>query len=54
MVSHDLAEASYLEQNLVLLKNGLIEQQSSFKELYTNPQTDYVRYFVGSQRKLYL
>jgi osmoprotectant transport system ATP-binding protein len=50
LVTHDLAEAGFLGDELVLLRGGRIEQQASFEELLQSPATPFVREFITAQR----
>jgi osmoprotectant transport system ATP-binding protein len=53
IVTHDLAEAAYFADNVVLLREGRIEQQGPFRELIEQPATDFARAFVNAQRELH-
>jgi osmoprotectant transport system ATP-binding protein len=53
MVTHDLAEAAHFADEVVLMRDGRIEQQGKFRELTDNPTTDFVREFVTAQRQLH-
>jgi osmoprotectant transport system ATP-binding protein len=53
MVTHDLAEAAYFADHVVLLREGRIEQQGAYRELLENPASDFVREFVSAQRELH-
>lgn len=50
LVTHDLFEAGYLADQILLLNRGQILQQGSLQELIKNPANDFVRRFVDSQR----
>lgn len=50
LVTHDLAEAAFLGQALVLLQGGRIVQQGSLSDLVTRPATPFVTDFVRAQR----
>ena len=50
-VTHDIFEASYLSQNVILMSTGTIVQQGAFKELVTNPANEFVSRFIQAQRK---
>lgn len=52
LVTHDLAEAGYLGDQIVLLRAGRIVQQSPFRELLDNPADDYVTRFITAHRHL--
>ncbi|MAY74557.1 MAG: ABC transporter ATP-binding protein [Phycisphaerae bacterium] len=48
-VTHDLAEAAYLADEIVLLRDGVVVQRGSFAELRSSPVDDFVSRFVGAQ-----
>jgi osmoprotectant transport system ATP-binding protein len=50
MVTHDLAEAAYFADRIVLLQDGRIEQEGAFKVLAQNPANDFVARFFKAQR----
>lgn len=52
MVTHDLAEAAYFADRVVLMRAGRIVQAGSIEELERNPADDFVRRFVAAQRQL--
>jgi multiple sugar transport system ATP-binding protein len=47
-VTHDQVEAMTLADRIVVLKDGLIEQQGSPLDLFERPQTRFVAGFIGS------
>ena len=47
-VTHDQIEAMTLADRIVLLKDGLIEQQGTPLELFERPATRFVAGFLGS------
>ncbi|WP_425373832.1 ABC transporter ATP-binding protein [Phyllobacterium salinisoli] len=49
-VTHDQTEAMTLADNIVVLRNGRIEQQGSPREVYENPDNTFVAGFIGSPR----
>ena len=51
-VTHDQEEAFVLSDRVILMNQGLIEQQSSPRELYQAPQTAFTAEFVGSVSRL--
>lgn len=53
LVTHDLEEAGYFGDELVLLKDGGLAQRGSFETLVNEPQSDFVRAFVSAQRRIY-
>jgi osmoprotectant transport system ATP-binding protein len=52
LVTHDLDEAIYLADRVVLMKDGVLQQHGTAAELLTRPATPFVREFVGSDRML--
>ncbi|UCH85865.1 MAG: ATP-binding cassette domain-containing protein [Candidatus Latescibacterota bacterium] len=54
MVTHDLAEAVYFADDIVLLHEGRVIQQGSFSDLATNPSSPFVTRFIRAQRTLHL
>jgi osmoprotectant transport system ATP-binding protein len=50
LVTHDLGEAGFLGDNLVLLRAGRIEQQAPFDTLVRQPATPFVSQFITAQR----
>jgi len=53
-VTHDLAEAAYFGNEIVLMNEGRIVQQGSIADLREKPANDFVREFINSQRALVL
>ena len=49
-VTHDLGEAAYLADSLVLLREGRVVQQGSYRDLEARPAEDFVSRFVQAQR----
>lgn len=50
IVTHDLAEAAYLApEDIVLLRDGRIEQRGAFEQLRAEPADDFVRDFILAQ-----
>jgi osmoprotectant transport system ATP-binding protein len=54
LVTHDLAEAAYLGEEIVLMNEGRIVQQGSLKHLQQNPASPFVSEFINAQRGLML
>jgi len=52
MVTHDLSEAGYFADEIVLLREGSIEQRGPMAALIDTPATEYVVRFVRAQRSL--
>jgi osmoprotectant transport system ATP-binding protein len=51
MVTHDLAEAVFFGDRLVLLRSGRIVQQGSAQDLLHAPAEPFVAEFVNAQRE---
>ena len=54
LVTHDLAEASFLARRLVLLREGTIAQIGTLDDLARRPAEPFVSRFVGAHRTLQL
>jgi osmoprotectant transport system ATP-binding protein len=52
LVTHDLAEAGFLSQSLVLLRDGKLVQRGTLDELVRTPADPFVSRFVSAQRGL--
>lgn len=50
LVTHDLAEARYFGDQIVLMRDGAIVQQDTFDGLLHRPSEPFVRRFVQAQR----
>jgi osmoprotectant transport system ATP-binding protein len=50
LVTHDLAEAAYFADTVVLLEKGRIVQQGVFRDFVQRPASPFVTEFVESQR----
>ena len=50
MVTHDLAEASFFADHLVLMRQGSIAQQGPPEDLFDRPAAPFVKAFVRAQR----
>ena len=53
LVTHDMNEAAYLGDSIVLMKEGEIVQVGDIKNFIENPQNDFVKRFVTSQRNIF-
>ena len=51
LVTHDLAEASFFADRLVLMREGRIVQQGRARELVAAPADPFVTRFVEAQRR---
>jgi osmoprotectant transport system ATP-binding protein len=49
LITHDLAEAAFFADRIVLLRHGRVVQTGSISELQDNPADDFVRQFVSAQ-----
>ncbi len=47
-VTHDQSEAVALADEIILMKEGLIEQKGSAEDIYNKPKNSYVADFIGS------
>jgi osmoprotectant transport system ATP-binding protein len=52
LVTHDLAEAAYLGNLIVLMNEGRIVQKGSIKDLRQHPANEFVTEFINAQRSL--
>ncbi|WP_159235818.1 ABC transporter ATP-binding protein [Raoultella terrigena] len=52
MVTHDQNEAMAISDRILLLNNGVIEQQGTPQEMYGNPTTLFAAEFMGSNNRL--
>jgi osmoprotectant transport system ATP-binding protein len=50
LVTHDLGEAGFLGDHLVLMRAGKIVQQGSLADLIQHPADDFVTRFINAQR----
>ena len=52
VVTHDMAEAAYLAESIAVMREGVIVQRGTMKELVDTPAHPFVAEFVGAQRTL--
>jgi osmoprotectant transport system ATP-binding protein len=52
LVTHDMAEAAFLGDELVLLRDGAIVQRGTARDLLEHPADPFVTDFVAAQRGL--
>lgn len=52
LVTHDLAEAAYLADHIVLMNDGRVVQQGTLADLRDRPASNYVTEFLNAQRSL--
>lgn len=50
LVTHDMGEAAYLADSIVLMRGGRIVQQGTIHELWRQPASEYVTEFINAQR----
>jgi osmoprotectant transport system ATP-binding protein len=50
MITHDLSEAAFFTDRIVLLRHGRVVQIGSLRELQDSPADDFVRQFVRAQQ----
>jgi osmoprotectant transport system ATP-binding protein len=50
LITHDLAEAAYFADRIVLLRKGRVVQTGSISDLQESPVDDFVRQFVQAQQ----
>jgi osmoprotectant transport system ATP-binding protein len=53
LVTHDMAEAAFFANRLVLMRNGRIVQEGTYRDLATAPAEEFVSEFVRAQRGVY-
>jgi osmoprotectant transport system ATP-binding protein len=54
LVTHDMAEAAFFANNIVLMRAGKIVQLGSYRDLTESPAEEFVREFVNAQRGLHV
>jgi osmoprotectant transport system ATP-binding protein len=54
LVTHDLAEAAFLGNEIVLMNEGRIVQKGTLGELRSHPASSFVSEFITAQRSLAL
>ncbi len=52
LVTHDLAEAAFLGDHIVLMNEGRIVQEGTVADLRDHPATEFVTEFISAQRSL--
>ena len=52
LVTHDMAEAGYIADSIVLMREGQIIQQGTLDDLRERPADDFVSEFISAQRSL--
>lgn len=51
LVTHDMGEAGFLADDIILLRNGEIVQQGSMEDLLNRPSQEFVEQFITAQRR---
>jgi osmoprotectant transport system ATP-binding protein len=51
LVTHDLAEAAYLGDRIVLMRNGAVVQEGTLEDLRARPAHPFVTDFLAAQRR---
>ncbi|MDQ6808923.1 MAG: ATP-binding cassette domain-containing protein [Verrucomicrobiota bacterium] len=52
LVTHDLAEAAFLADTIVLMNEGAVAQRGTLAELRDQPRSDFVTEFTNAQRSV--
>ena len=52
MVTHDQEEALTMADRIILMNKGVVEQEGSPYDLYSNPQTSFAANFIGTTNLL--
>ncbi len=52
LVTHDMAEAGYIGDSIVLMREGCIVQHGTLNDLRERPEDDFVSEFITAQRSL--
>jgi osmoprotectant transport system ATP-binding protein len=52
VVTHDLAEAAWFAERLVLLRKGKVVQDGNLSDFRQRPANGFVTHFVQAQRRL--
>ena len=50
MVTHDMGEAAFFGDKIVLIKDGQIIQEGNISDLIKNPSNPFVTTFINAQR----
>lgn len=48
LVTHDQSEAMSFADEIIVMKDGLVQQSGTPEELFSRPQNEFVGYFIGS------
>jgi osmoprotectant transport system ATP-binding protein len=52
MVTHDLAEAAFFSERLILMRRGRVLQDGSLDDFRRDPAAPFVREFLAAHRSL--
>jgi osmoprotectant transport system ATP-binding protein len=52
LITHDLSEAAFFADRIVLLRSGRVVQTGTIRELQNSPADDFVRQFVWAQQSV--
>ena len=47
-ITHDQEEAAYLSDQIVVMRDGMIEQAGTTEDIFKRPATDYVKEFIAN------
>jgi osmoprotectant transport system ATP-binding protein len=50
LVTHDIAEAAFFGDTVLLLRGGQVVQRGTFRELIDDPADPFVTAFINAQR----
>ena len=53
LVTHDINEAHFFADKIVLIKDGSVIQQGTLKQFIENPSSSFVTKFISAQRKYF-
>lgn len=52
LVTHDIAEAAWFADRIILFQHGIVQQNGTFQELRAAPANDYVARYLQTQRAI--
>ena len=50
LVTHDMGEAGYFGEDVMLMADGRIVQRGNLQDFFTNPADEFVSRFITAQR----
>ena len=50
LVTHDINEAAFLADAILLMREGTVEQSGTFNEMLAQPASEFVTAFINAQR----